>query len=151
MKVNELPDGENVFVDVNIYLFNVLDDPRCGETSTRFLEMIGRGDVNVVTDVLAVNEVAFNILMAELFNYSKKFNIRIAKKLLKSKEIAENAYKSVKQYLTYLKGLECLEITEITPRIAFSSVVLGQRCGLLPSDFSSGNDERVWNDFYRYG
>ncbi|NIA11185.1 MAG: PIN domain-containing protein [Nitrospiraceae bacterium] len=134
MKVSELPDRENIFVDANIYLFNALDDPRCGEASTRFLEKIERGEINAVTNVLVLNEVAFKILMAELSNYSEKFNIWIAKKLLKSKEIAENAYKPVKQYLAYLEGLECLEITEITPRIAFSSVVLGQRYGLLPSD-----------------
>jgi hypothetical protein len=42
MKVSELPDGANVFVDANIYLFNALDDPRCGEASTRFLENIER-------------------------------------------------------------------------------------------------------------
>ena len=50
MKVSELPDGENVFVDANIYLFNALDDPRCGEASTRFLENIERGYINAVTN-----------------------------------------------------------------------------------------------------
>lgn len=134
MRVSELPEGENVFIDANIYLFNALDDPRYGEASTRFLERIERGEIKAVTNVLVLNEVAFKILIAELSNYSEKFNIWIAKKLLKSKEIAENAYKPVKKYLTYLKGLEWLEIVEITPRIAFSSVELGQRYGLLPSD-----------------
>lgn len=134
MKVNELPEGENIFVDANIYLFNALDDQRYGEASTQFLEKIEQGEIKAVTNVLVLNEVAFKILMAELSNYSEKFNIWIAKKLLKSEEMAANAYKPVKEYLTYLKELECLEIIEITPRIAFSSVVLGQRYGLLPSD-----------------
>lgn len=84
MKVSELPGGENVFVNANIYLFNALDDPRYGEASTRFLENIERGGINAVTNVLVVNEVTFKILMAELSNYSEKFNIWIAKKLLKS-------------------------------------------------------------------
>ena len=35
MRVSELPEGENVFIDANIYLFNALDDPRYGEASTR--------------------------------------------------------------------------------------------------------------------
>ena len=134
MSVSELPEGEKVFVDANIYLFNALDDPRYGESSTQFLEKIERGEVKAVTNVLVLNEVAFKILMAELSNYSEKFNIWIAKKLLKSKEIADSAYKPVKKYLAYLKGLEWLEIIEITPRIAFSSVEFGQKYGLLPSD-----------------
>jgi len=40
MSVSELPEGEKVFVDANIYLFNALDDPRYGESSTQFLEKI---------------------------------------------------------------------------------------------------------------
>lgn len=134
MRVSELPEGESMFVDANIYLFNALDDPKYGEASTQFLEKIEQGEIKAVTNVLVLNEVVFKILMAELSNYSEKFNIWIAKKLLKSKEIAVNAYKPVKKYLTYLKGLEWLEIIEITPRIAFSSVDLGERYGLLPSD-----------------
>ncbi len=81
-----------------------------------------------------LNEVAFKILIAQLSNYSEKFNIWIAKELLKSKEISKNAYKPVKRYLTYLKGIESLEIAEITQKIAFYSAELGQRYGLLPSD-----------------
>ncbi len=134
MRVSELPEGEKVFIDADVYLFNALDDSKYGESSTRFLEWVEQGEVKAVTNVLVLNEVAFKILMAELSNYSEKFNIWIAKKLLKSKETAEKAYKPVKKYLTYLKGLEWLEIVEITPRIAFSSVELGQRYGLLPSD-----------------
>jgi len=134
MRVNELPEGEKVFVDANIFLFNALDDRRYGGASTQFLEKIEIGEIKALANVLALNEVAFKILMAELSNYSEKFNIWIAKKLLKSKEIAEKVYKPVKTYLAYLDGLEWLEIIEITPKIAFSSVVLGERYGLLPSD-----------------
>lgn len=134
MNVSELPEGQKVFVDANIYLFNALDNRKYGEISTRFLERIEKGEIKAVTNVLVLNEVAFKILIAELSNHSEKFNIWIAKELLKSKEISKNAYKPVKRYMTYLKGLESLEITEITPRIAFSSADLGQRYGLLPSD-----------------
>ena len=81
-----------------------------------------------------LNEVAFKILMAELSNYSEKFNIWVARKLLKSKEVTEKAYRPVKRYITYLRGLEKLEVVGITPRIAFSSIELGERYGLLPSD-----------------
>jgi len=134
MRVSELSEGGEVFVDANIYLFNALDDPKYGEASTLFLEKIERGEIKAVTNVLVLNEVAFKILMAERSNYSEKFNIWIAKKLLKSKEIAEKVYKPVKKYQAYLEGLEWLEIKGITPKIAFSSVELGQRYGLLPSD-----------------
>lgn len=68
MKVNELPEGETVFID-------------------------------------------------ELTNYSEKFNIWIARK-----------------YITYLRRLERLDVVGITPRTAFSSVEIGERYGLLPSD-----------------
>jgi len=48
--------------------------------------------------------------------------------------VAEKAYRPVKKYIAYLKGLEMLEVVGITPRTAFSSVELGERYGLLPSD-----------------
>jgi predicted nucleic acid-binding protein len=102
MRANELSEGEKVFVDANIFLFNALDDLRYGESSTQFLEKIERGEIKALTNVLVLNEVAFKILMAELSNYSEKINIWIAKKLLKSKEIAEKVYKPVKKYLAYL-------------------------------------------------
>lgn len=134
MKVDELPEGGEVFIDANIFLFHALDEPRYGETSTLFLEKVERREIKAVTNVLVLNEVAFKILMAELSNYSEKFNIWVARKLLKSKEVAEKAYKPVKNYITYLRGLERLEVVGITSKIAFSSVELGERYGLLPSD-----------------
>lgn len=70
--VSDLPEGEKVFIDANIYLFNALDDSKYGESSTRFLERIEQGEVKAVTNVLVLNEVAFKILMAELSNYSEK-------------------------------------------------------------------------------
>ncbi len=134
MEVNELPEGEAVFIDANIFIFHVLSDSEYGEASTQLLERVERGEINAVTNVLVLNEVAFKILMAELSNYSEKFNIWVARKLLKSKEVAEKAYRPVKKYITYLKGLEKLEVVGIAPRIAFSSVELGERYGLLPTD-----------------
>jgi predicted nucleic acid-binding protein len=134
MKVNELQEGEAMFIDANIFIFHVLSGSEYSEASTQLLERVERGEINAVTNVLVLNEVTFKILMAELSNYAKKFNIWVARKLLKSKEIAEKAYKPVKKYITYLRGLEMLEVAGITPRTAFSSVEIGERYGLLPSD-----------------
>jgi Predicted nucleic acid-binding protein, contains PIN domain len=134
MKVDDLPEGEEVFIDANIFLFHVLDELRYGEASTLFLEKIERREIKAVTNVIVLNEVAFKILMAELSNHSEKFNIWVARKLLKSKEVTEKAYRPVKRYITYLRGLEKLEVVGITPRIAFSSIEFGERYGLLPSD-----------------
>ena len=66
--MSELPEGENVFIDANIYLFNALDDPRYGEASTRFLERIERGEIKAVTNVLVLNEVALKIT----FHYNQE-------------------------------------------------------------------------------
>lgn len=134
MKVDELPEGEEVFIDANLFIFHALDDSEYSEASTQLLERVERGDVKAVTNVLVLNEVAFKILMAELSNYSEKFNIWVARKLLKSKEVAEKAYRPVKKYITYLRGLERLDVVGITPRIAFSAVGFGERYGLLPTD-----------------
>jgi predicted nucleic acid-binding protein len=134
MEVKELPEGEEVFIDANVFIFHALENSKYAESSTQFLERVEHGEVNAVTNVLVLNEVAFKILMAELSNYSEIFNIWVAKKLLKSKEIAEKAYRPVRKYIAYLKGLERLEVVGITPKIAFLSVELGERYGLLPSD-----------------
>jgi len=134
MKVSEFPEGEEMFIDANLFIFHALSDSEYGEASTQLLERVERGEVKAVTNVLVLNEVAFKILMAELSNYSEKFNIWVARKLLKSKEVAEKAYRPVKKYIAYLKRLEMLEVVGITPRTAFSSVELSERYGLLPSD-----------------
>lgn len=134
MKVSEFPEGEEVFIDANLFIFHAWGDSEYGEASTQLLERVERGEINAVTNVLVLNEVGFKILMAELSNYSEKFNIWIARKLLKSKKVAEKAYRPVKKYISYLKGLERLEVVGITPRIAFSSVEFGERYGLLPTD-----------------
>ena len=57
MRVSELSEGGEVFVDANIYLFNALDDPKYGEASTLFLEKIEIGEIKAVTNVLVLNEV----------------------------------------------------------------------------------------------
>ena len=43
MRVSELSEGGEVFVDANIYLFNALDDPKYGEASTLFLAKHPKG------------------------------------------------------------------------------------------------------------
>ena len=57
MRVSELPKEEKLFVDANIYLFNALDDPRYGETSTQLLEKIERGAIKAVTNVLVLKRL----------------------------------------------------------------------------------------------
>ena len=72
--------------------------------------------------MFTLNGVAFKILMAELSNYSEKFDVWITRKLLKSKGISP------------IWWVRNLEVVGITPWIAFPSVDPGRRYGLLPSD-----------------
>jgi len=55
MKVDDLPEGEEVFIDANIFLFHVLDELRYGEASTQFLEKIERREIKAVTNVIVLN------------------------------------------------------------------------------------------------
>ena len=57
MKVSEFPEGEEVFIDANLFIFHAWGDSEYGEASTQLLEMVERGEINAVTNVLVELEV----------------------------------------------------------------------------------------------
>jgi len=70
--------------------------------------------------------------------------------LLKSKEVAEKAYRPVKKYIAYLKGLEMLEIVGINAENSILISGARREIRLVALRFiPSSNDERVRDKVYR--
>ncbi len=54
-----IPAGKTVFLDANIFLYEVFDHPNFGDGSYRILKDVEEGILNGVTSTLVLDEVLF--------------------------------------------------------------------------------------------
>jgi len=70
LKLSEVPEGIEIYVDANILLFPAFKHPKYGEVCKNFLNRIGR---NACTSDFTLNEVFHKLMIAEI---SKIFNVK---------------------------------------------------------------------------
>ncbi len=65
MRLSEIPHGEKVFIDANIFLYSAFDHPTFGEPCKAFLDKADEGKVTGYSSELVVNEVFHKLTIAE--------------------------------------------------------------------------------------
>ncbi len=65
-------EGERIYVESNIFLFDALADEIFGQSSVEFLERASCGEFEILTASLTIDEIAFVALKVEL---EKEYNI----------------------------------------------------------------------------
>ena len=84
MKLSQLPDGESVFLDANIFLYSAFDHPAFGEACRDFLVRVDREKVKGYCSAFVLNEVFHKLMMSEIV---EKFGVhaRAANSLFKQR------------------------------------------------------------------
>ncbi len=77
--LSRISTGKTVFIDANIFLYEIFDHPNFGEGSYRILKDIENGAIKGVTSTLVLDEVLHKMILTET---SEKFHIsRSCKKI----------------------------------------------------------------------
>lgn len=130
-----IPAGKTVFLDANIFLYEVFDHPNFGDGSYRILKDVEEGILNGVTSTLVLDEVLFKMILMEAsnkFQISLKDTASFLKKNPKKIPLLENSWKDIQR----IQRIENLTIEGITPKIFESSVEIAKTNMLLMHDAS---------------
>ena len=131
--LDEIETGTTIFIDANIFLYEILDHWKYAEPCNSFLEHINMGKYHALMSVLICNEVFHRVVIAEVVekydiepksavNYLKK-NWGIVKELNKAWDAILN-----------INAIENLEIVEIDREIFGVALKYSKKYGLLSND-----------------
>lgn len=82
MRLRDLPKGEKVFVDANIFLSHIFEEKDTLEECARFLKRLHAGEFKGYTSIIVLNEVFHRTAIAEV-GESKKARLSRAAVFLK--------------------------------------------------------------------
>ena len=66
MKLSQLPDGESIFLDANIFLYSAFDHPTFGGACRDFLIRVNQEEVHGYCSAFVLNEVFHKLMMSEI-------------------------------------------------------------------------------------
>ncbi len=73
MKLSQLPDGESIFLDANIFLYSAFDHPTFGGTCRDFLTRVDQEEVHGYCSAFVLNEVFHKLMISEIVD---KFGVQ---------------------------------------------------------------------------
>lgn len=131
--LDEIETGTTIFIDANIFLYEILDHWKYAESCNSFLEHINMGKYHAVMSVLVCNEVFHRVMIAEVVeryeiepkfavNYLKK-NWGVVRELNKARDAMLN-----------IDAIENLEIVEIDREVYGVALECSKKYGLLSND-----------------
>ena len=73
LKLSQLPDGESIFLDANIFLYSAFDHPTFGGACRDFLARVDQEEVHGYCSAFVLNEVFHKLMMSEIVD---KFGVQ---------------------------------------------------------------------------
>lgn len=132
-RLSIIPAGKRVFIDSNIFLYEVFDHPKFGESAYRILKDVEKGAIKGVTSTLVLDEVPHKMILIEA---SKKFYISIKdtvsflKKNPKEIPLLDSSWKNIDR----IQEIENLTVRGISPDVFKSSIIVAKANMLLAHD-----------------
>lgn len=135
MDIKDFPSNEKIYIDSNIFIYVVLENPKYISSCKTFLEKVERGEIKAAISPLVVDEVCFKIIIEKL---KSKLGIDTNSKIIqKLKEKPELINKTKPELITFLfiienyKGLEVVSVDPHTGTKTFSNIL---NYNLFPRD-----------------
>ncbi|MDD1754059.1 MAG: PIN domain-containing protein [Methanothrix sp.] len=84
LKLSDLPEGENIFLDANIFLYSAFDHPTFGVPCRDFLARVDREELHGYSSGFVLNEVFHKLMISEIID---TFDVKAqyAKRLFKER------------------------------------------------------------------
>ena len=131
--LSTIPTGKRVFVDANIFLYEIFDHPKFGESAYRILKDVENGVIKGVTSTLVLDEVLHKMILMETsdkFNISIKDTVSFLKKNPKEIPLLSNSWKDIDR----IQEIENLTVCGISPDVFKNSIIVAKSNLLLMHD-----------------
>ena len=131
--LDEIDTGTTIFIDANIFLYEILDHWKYAEPCNSFLEHVNMGKYHAVMSVLVCNEVFHRVMIAEVverYGIEPKSAVNYLKK---NWEVVRELNKAYDAMLN-IDAIENLEIVEIDREVYDIALEYSKKYGLLSND-----------------
>jgi predicted nucleic acid-binding protein len=133
MKLKDLPNGDRIFVDANIFLSEIFEEEETVDECADFLERIKNHGVEGFTSIIVINEVFHRTAVAEA---KKVFNIPLQKIATFLKKNPES-FKSLKkpwEAVENINRISNLAILKVDLDSFLRGIGFSKKYGLLSND-----------------
>lgn len=133
MKLSSIPSGTSVFIDANIFLYEIFDDPVFGESSYDFMKKVESGELIGYTSTLVLDEVLFKMILMETSNkldVPMKNAVSFLKKHPDKLAVLRISWENIEK----IQNMDNLRILGVSPAIFKDSVEISKASKLLPHD-----------------
>jgi len=115
MRLEKVPSGCKVFIDTNIFLYDIAGHPVYGGSCKRFLKRLEIREIVGVTSVVVLNELLHKLILGEV---SKRKGLTLSQGMEYIKKNPD-VISSLKAYniVGKIEGMGSLAIMELTPDI----------------------------------
>ena len=134
-QLSAIPKGKTIFIDANIFLYEIFDHPIFGENSHRIFKDVENGHLQGLTSTLVLDEVFYKMMLMEASN---KFHIPLkdASSYLKRNYHRITVLTDSRKNIQKIQRINNLEIKGISPEIFEMSTEIAETNMLLPHDAS---------------
>lgn len=133
LSLSIIPTGKKVFIDANIFLYEVFDHPKFGENAYRILKDVESGVITGITSTMVLDEVLHKMILFEAsykFHISTKDTVLFLKKNPNEIPLLTNSWKDIDR----IQEIENLSVCGISPAIFKSSINVAKENMLLAHD-----------------
>ena len=131
--LDEIDTGTTIFIDANIFLYEILDHWKYAEPCNSFLEHVNMGKYHAVMSVLVCNEVFHRVMIAEVVERYEIEPKSAVNYLKKNWEVVRELNKAYDAMLN-IDAIENLEIVEIDREVYDIALEYSKKYGLLSND-----------------
>jgi hypothetical protein len=131
-KLDELPDGTEIYIDVNIFIYNITNHPLFGGRSKKFLKRTELGKIKASTSIVCLNELLHKLVLGEI---AQKYEVSISKipNLIKKQPDILDTLQSY-DIVSKTQTMSNLFLIDLTPQIFSTARELMKRHYLLSND-----------------
>lgn len=134
MKLAEYNSKEHIYIDANIFIYVILDNPERVDQCDEFLKRVEVGAISGVISPLIVDEVTFKIIIEEIkVALSIKSNVEVIKRIKRDPRLITIAEPELLTFSFVLENYKGLRVVSVPSSAAFAIFEV-IKMGFLPRD-----------------
>ena len=130
LKLRELPDNEEIFIDANIFLYSAFKHPVFGNKCKNFLIRIEKEEIKGYTSDFVLNEIFHKLMIAEIV---KKFGI-VAKQVVRFVKKKPEVIAELETVWTEMEIIKGFNISILNGSLFPDFIKISKRYWLMATD-----------------
>lgn len=123
-----------IYIDAKIFIHVLLNDPRFGATCKTFLTRVEKGDVKACLSPLAIDEIAYKIIVEKLKTELGLDTVEVLRQLKQNPERLDSAKPELLAFLFVVQSYKGLKVVDVPASVGVSLFEKITDHKLLPRD-----------------